>query len=699
MAKRGLKRKFLLQCHTMKGSQKTQGIIRIAGKGLGFVEIDGHDEDILIETENLNTALNRDEVELSLLPKNKTKRLSGKVVKVLKRAKNQFVVVLEKDKERFFLVPEDKKVYKDIVVNENEMAEKALGMKVLVKFIGWNDPKKNPEGELVKIVGRKGDNDAEMVGIALEKGFDASFPEAVEREAEKISAQSESGKISPEELAKRKDFRETLTFTIDPVDAKDFDDAISFKKLPSGDFEVGVHIADVSHYVREKTELDREARKRGFSVYLVDRTIPMLPEALSNNVCSLKPDEDRLTFSAVFVLNESGIVKERWFGKTIIHSAKRFTYESAQEIINSEKGNAGVTSGGGSEGDGLRLQGFPSKENPVPSGSSTGEAVATERLAEALVTLNHIAKKMRDRKFKEGAIDFEQDEVRFELDFTGKPIKIYKKERLDTHKLVEEYMLLANREVAEFIFKARAKKQSKEPFIYRIHDIPNQEKIAELGIFLRALGHDLPAKAGKVSSKDLQMLFKQIEGKAEESMIKTAAVRSMAKAVYSTGNIGHFGLAFEYYTHFTSPIRRYADLLVHRLLFHHLNGTKIPEQEWHSYEKMARENSEQEIAAAEAERASKKYKQVEYMQDKIGQTFEGIISGVTEWGMYIEEKETRCEGMVKLRDLGDDFYTLDQKNYCLIGEKTKKKYSLGDAVKFKVVAADMERKTLDYSLA
>ncbi len=632
------------------------GVIRIAGKGTGFFEAEGFDEDIVIETENLNTALNRDEVEISLLPKQKKQRLAGKVTKIVTRAKRQFVGTLEKDKGRFFLVPDDKKVYKDIVVAQSNLADSAIGMKVLINFTSWTDPEKNPEGELAQVIGKKGDNDAEMRGIALEKGFDASFPEAVEHESEKISAQS--GKVSPEELAKRRDFRKTLTFTIDPVDAKDFDDAISFKKLPNGDFEIGVHIADVSHYVQEKTELDREAQKRGFSVYLVDRTIPMLPEALSNDVCSLKPNEDRMTFSAVFVIGENATVKERWFGKTIIHSAKRFTYEAAQDVLDNK---------------------------------------STEH-KEGLETLNRLAKKMREKKFRDGAIDFEQDEVRFDLDETGKPIRIYKKQRLDTHKLVEEYMLLANREVAEFIYKAREKTKSKEPFIYRIHDIPNQEKISELGIFLRALGHDLPDTHGKVSAKDLQMLFRQIEGKAEESMIKTAAVRSMAKAVYSTGNIGHFGLAFEYYTHFTSPIRRYADLLVHRILFHHLNGTKIPPHEWHSYEKMAHENSEQEIAAAEAERASKKYKQVEYMQDKVGQVFDGTISGVTEWGMYIEEKETRCEGMIKLRDLGDDFYILDQKNYRIVGEKTKKAYSLGDKIKFKVASADLERKTLDYTL-
>lgn len=650
----------------MKKSQKTSeatskhpiltGIIRIAGKGLGFIEIQGKEEDILIENENLNTALNKDEVEFVILPKKVKGRTVGKVTKIIKRAKMEFVGTLEHENGRLFLIPDDKKVYKDIAIVGDVSSEAQDNIKVLVKINDWTDPNRNPEGKIIKIIGKKGIHDVEMSAIVMSKGFATEFPPEVEEEAESIS--KNFGTITPNELAKRRDFRQTLTFTIDPIDAKDFDDAISFKKLPNGNFEIGVHIADVSHFVREHTELNREALKRGFSVYLVDRTIPMLPEALSNEVCSLKPNEDRLTFSAVFELDAQGKVKSRWFGKTIIHSAKRFTYEAAQDVLDGK---------------------------------------STEHKNE-LETLNALAKKMRDEKFKKGAIDFEQDEVRFELDETGRPIKIYKKKRLDTHKLVEEYMLLANKEVAEFIFKARENKKSDEPFIYRIHDLPDRERIANLGIFLKALGFDLTMRGGNVSAKDLQVLFSKIEGRAEESMIKTAAVRSMAKAIYSTINIGHFGLSFDYYTHFTSPIRRYADLLVHRVLFHHLNGTGIPQNEWHSYEKMARENSEQEIAAAEAERDSKKLKQVEYMSERVGQTFDGIISGVTEWGMYIEEKDTRCEGMIKLRDLGDDYYVLEEKTYSLVGEKTKKRFSLGDKIKFKVSGADIERKTLDYSL-
>jgi ribonuclease R len=404
----------------------------------------------------------------------------------------------------------------------------------------------------------------------------------------------------------------------------------------------------------------------------VDRTIPMLPEVLSNDICSLNPGEEKLTFSAVFEMTISGKIISRWFGKTIIKSDKRFTYELAQEVLNK---NHPLT---------------PSLENEGGSESD---------YYNELNTLNLIAKKLRKEKSAHGAIDFEQDEVAFELDSAGKPIRIYKKQRLDTHKLVEEYMLLANKEVAEFIYKAYKKTNSGSPFIYRIHDLPDNEKITALSIFVKALGYDLPIKKEKgLKAIDLQNLFKQIEGKAEESMIKTAAVRSMAKAIYSTKNIGHFGLAFEFYTHFTSPIRRYPDLLVHRLLEKHLRDERLPKSEWLKYEKISALATEKEIRAAEAERDSKKYKQIEYMQDKIGQEFNGTITGVTEWGIYIEEKDTRAESMVRIRDLGSDYFVLDQKNYCLVGQKTKKKYSLGDQVRFKITSASLEKKAIDCAL-
>ena len=612
------------------------------------------DEDVEIQTTSLNTALNKDEVEILIHPGlSRQKRHLGEVLKIIKRAKDSFVGILEKENDEFFLVPDDKKVYVDILIPKERAKGARGGEKVLAKIIRWDDPKKSPEGEVVKILGNKGEHNVEMESIVLEKGFDTEFPFEVEKEAE---ATAKNEKDLSEEIKKRRDFRDTLTFTIDPVDAKDFDDAISLKKISDDKYEIGVHIADVSHYVKEGTSMNTEARKRGFSVYLVDRTIPMLPEILSNDICSLNPMEEKLSFSAVFTLDKNGNILERWFGKTVIKSDKRFSYEEAQVSLDAKSGEH----------------------------------------YEALNTLNIIAKKMREEKFKKGAIDFEQDEVKFELDRDGKPLRIYIKKRLDTHKLVEEFMLLANKEVAEFIFKANRKMRKDDPFIYRIHDVPDREKIAQLSIFLKALGYEMELKENNLTAKDLQMLFKLIEGKAEESMIKTAAIRSMSKAVYSTKNIGHFGLAFEYYTHFTSPIRRYADLLVHRLLEKHLQDKTIPKHEWNLYEKMAMETTEKEIAAAEAERNSKKYKQVEYMREHIGEVFDGVISGVTEWGLYVEETNTKSDGMVSLRNLTDDFYVLDEKNYALVGEKTKKRYGLGDKVKVKLLGADLDRRTLDY---
>lgn len=643
----------MMKKHTGE-NMKISGTISLNSKGVGFVSTDLFEEDIEIQTTSLNTAMNKDEVEILILPTmSRQKRHMGEVLKVIKRTKESFVGILEKENGEFFLVPDDKKMYVDILIQKANAKGAAGGEKVLAKIIKWDDPKKAPEGEVVKILGKKGDHNVEMESIVLEKGFDTEFPYEVEKEAESIA---KNEKDLSEEIKERRDFRDTLTFTIDPVDAKDFDDAISLKKISDDKYEIGVHIADVSHYVKEGTTMNTEARKRGFSVYLVDRTIPMLPEILSNDICSLNPREEKLSFSAVFIIDGSGNISERWFGKTVIKSDKRFSYEEAQETLDAKSG----------------------------------------KHFDTLNTLNIIAKKMREEKFRKGAIDFEQDEVKFELDKDGKPLRIFIKKRLDTHKLVEEFMLLANKEVAEFIFKANKKIGKDDPFIYRIHDVPDREKIAQLSIFLRALGYEMELKENNLTAKDLQMLFKLIEGKAEESMIKTAAIRSMSKAVYSTRNIGHFGLAFEYYTHFTSPIRRYADLLVHRLLEKHLQDKSIPKHEWNLYEKMAMETTEKEIAAAEAERNSKKYKQVEYMQEYIGEVFDGVISGVTEWGLYVEEMNTKSDGMVSLRNLTDDFYIYDEKNYALVGEKTKKRYGLGDKVKVKLLGADLDRRTLDY---
>ncbi len=631
-------------------------------------------EDIEIAFRDLNTALHGDMVEIVLHSKKQGRR-TGEVSHILGRAKRGFAGVLEKEHDLFFLKPDDTRIYTDILIPPGMLNGAKAGEKVFAEIISWKDSMKAPEGKITRVLGRPGDNDVEMESIAIERGFVAKLPEAVEKEAEKIRAIG----ITKKDLEERKDFRKTLTFTIDPADAKDFDDAISFRVLPSlskegvggGDlYEVGIHIADVSHYVKLGSALDDEARDRGTSVYLVDRTIPMLPEALSNDLCSLVPNKDRLTMSAVFVIEKNAkeniSVKSEWFGRTIIHSKKRFTYEEAEKSI--------------------KHKGSP--------------------LHNELYILNDMAKKMTKERFRQGAISLDTEEVKFVLDQKGVPLKVIKKERGDSNKLIEEFMLLANRKVAEKISEdskdSKNNKKGKKNdsiFVYRIHDLPNKEKMEDLAFFLKSLGHKVSLRDGIIPSHELNALLQKLAGAPGRDAVHRAVIRSMAKAVYSTQNIGHYGLAFQHYTHFTSPIRRYPDVIVHRILSDYLKGVKIKKEKLDLYERISMRASEQEKRAADAERSSIKYKQVEYMSSRLGQKFEGVISGITEWGMYVEETETKCEGRVAVRDMEDDFYLFDEKKLTLTGQKRKKMYRLGDKVKIKVKSVDVERKTIDYVLS
>jgi len=615
-----------------------------------IVSEDEFEEDIYVAPRKLRNALHGDIVKVYVYAKNKGRKKDGEVVEILQRAKMDFTGIVNLSDRFAFFIPDDRKMLHDIFIPIDSLKGAKDKDKAIAKIVDWPEDAKNPIGEITHVLGKQGENNAEMNAILADYGFPLAFPDEVEKQAEAI----EEG-ILAEEIAKRRDFREVLTFTIDPADAKDFDDAISFKKLDNGNVEVGVHIADVSHYVKQGTALDKEAFERGTSVYLVDRVIPMLPERLSNGLCSLRPNEDKLCFSAVFELDAEANVVEQWFGKTIIHSDTRFSYEDAQEILENKAG----------------------------------------KHSEELLKLNELAYILRERKFKHGAISFESVEIKFHLDEQGKPLGVYAKERKDAHKLIEDYMLLANKKVAEFIAK-KGKGKQKLTFVYRSHDSPKEDALLSFSQFALKFGYKIDTSSGRETAKSLNFLMADVEGKKEQNVLTQLAIRSMAKAVYTTKKHSHYGLAFDYYTHFTSPIRRYPDVMVHRLLELYLAGGKSVSED--EYEKFSMHSSQMEKKAADAERASVKYKQAEFLQNNIGMEYNGIISGLTEWGMYVEIIENKCEGMIRLRDLNDDFYVLDEKNYCIIGQRRKKKYQLGDEVKILVKKVDLAKRQIDFSL-
>lgn len=638
-----------------------EGVLMIRGKGIGFITIQGFDEDVVIPSESLSCALDGDVVEIELKKPVAGKRQEGSVLRVITPRHTEFIGMVQKKANMYRLLPDNRRIHIRPILPDATITHE--GMKVVVHIAPWKNPLTDPVGTIVEVLGPAGDHETEMQAIIRSGGFSENFPPHVAEAGQKLYAQKEqifadAVQDTLGDNPKRRDMRDRITCTIDPVDAKDFDDAISFHTLPNGHYEVGIHIADVSHYVREGDIIDVEAQERGTSIYLVDRVIPMLPEVLSNDLCSLRPNEDRLSFSGVFEIDEKGVIHHEWFGQTIIHSNKRFSYEEAQEVLDTKRGP----------------------------------------LLDELTILMNIGRVLRKQRYEDGAIAFDQPEVRFELDENGKPIRAYTKVRTETMLMIEDYMLLANRRVAEYVYEHTKKRGLDAAFVYRVHDVPNPEKIENLGIFLRALGHDFETKKGIIHAKDINALLKSIEGTPEESLIKTATIRSMAKAIYTTKNIGHFGLAFKYYTHFTSPIRRYPDLMSHRILRKHLDGTPIQSRDIAIYEKLSIQSSEREMTAVSAERDSIKYKQVEYMLDKVGQEFDGIITGVTDWGMYVEDKESRSEGMIRLSSIKGDFFTHEASKYRIKGTKTGVIYTLGGEIRIKLTRADMEERVLDFEL-
>jgi len=632
-----------------KSGSTFTGTMDLNFKGFGQVFCEELNATVLIQSTNMNHALDGDKVKIRLFARRKKSDPEGEVVEVVERAQKTLVGTVEISKFSAFLVP-SKRMPFDLFIPKESLKGAKHGQKAIARILDWPENARNPVAEIIDVLGDAGSNNTEMHAILAEFGLPYKYPEKVDEAANKIPL-----KISDEEIAKRRDFRKVPTFTIDPADAKDFDDALSIQKLENGLWEVGVHIADVTHYVRLNSILEDEAYNRATSVYLVDRVVPMLPERLSNGVCSLRPHEEKLCYSAVFQLDENAKIHHEWFGRTVIFSDRRFSYEEAQAVIETGDGD-----------------------------------MKTE-----ILMLDSLAKKMRGKRFEGGSIDFDRVEVKIIVDEACKPVSVFFKESKDSNKLIEEFMLLANKKVAELIGKPGARKKEKT-FVYRIHDKPDPEKLEKFNHFIKRFGYGIMTNSPASVSASMNQLITNVNGKKEQNVIETLAIRTMAKAEYSTRNIGHYGLGFEYYTHFTSPIRRYPDMMVHRLLDRYLqDGTSVAANK---YEEMCKHSSDMENRAANAERASIKYKQVEFMSDKIGQHYKGVISGVTEWGIYVELEENKCEGMVPLHELTDDFYQFDEKNYCITGRRSRRRYQLGDEVEIEILRANLEKKQLDFKI-